>query len=151
MNLTTVPSFELTGLHIHTTWHNNQAKTDIAKLWKRFYLEDVSGQLDYSVDDTVYLLYTDYSNDDKQGFSVWLGMQTKEDSPLVSGCRRLIVPQLTYYQFNANSELPEDMNLLWEQVHTKNGELNRIYRCDFECYPDEESGQLFISTSDEAA
>ena len=56
MKFTTRPSFELTGLHIHTTWLNNQAKSDIAKLWKRFYKDDIASQLDFSVDDAIYLL-----------------------------------------------------------------------------------------------
>ena len=60
MKFTTRPSFELTGLHIHTTWLNNQAKSDIAKLWKRFYKDDIASQLDFSVDDSIYLLYTLY-------------------------------------------------------------------------------------------
>ena len=103
MNLTTLPSFELTGLHIHTTWHNNQAKADIAKLWKRFYAEDIANQLDFSVDDTVYLLYTDYSHADNHNFSVWLGLQTLTEDPLPIDLRRLLIPSLSYYQFDIAS------------------------------------------------
>ena len=151
MKIVTLPSFELTGLHIHTTWEHNQAKSDIAKLWKRFYLEDIPEQLDFSVDDTVYLLYTDYTEASKQGFSVWLGMQTEEDAPLPSGFRRLGVHEATYYQFDAESELPEDMLALWDEVHAQEAQLHRLYRCDIECYPDGESAQLYVSTGDKMA
>ena len=147
MKFTTRPAFELTGLHIHTTWHNNQAKADIAKLWKRFYQDDVAGQLDFSVDDSVYLLYTDYGHSSNQGFSVWLGLETEADAPLPMDMRRFKIPALNYYQFEAASELPADMWALWENVHEQEAQLQRTYHCDFECYPDGENALLFISTS----
>ena len=104
MKFTTRPPFELTGLHIHTTWQNNQAKADIARLWKRFYKDDIAGQLDFSVDDTVYLLYTDYHDSSNQGFSVWLGLETEIDAPLPMDMRRFKIPTLNYFQFEASSE-----------------------------------------------
>ena len=149
MKFTTRPPFELTGLHIHTTWQNNQAKTDIARLWKRFYKDDIAGQLDFSVDDTVYLLYTDYHDSSNQGFSVWLGLETEIDAPLPMDMRRFKIPALNYYQFEASSEMPEDMLVLWETVHQAETQIKRSYRCDFETYPDGENAQLFISTSQE--
>ena len=106
MKFTTRPPFELTGLHIYTTWQNNQAKTDIARLWKRFYKDDIAGQLDFSVDDAVYLLYTDYHDSSNQGFSVWLGLETEIDAPLPMDMRRFKIPALNYYQFEASSEMP---------------------------------------------
>ena len=98
MKFTTRPSFELTGLHIHTTWLNNQAKSDIAKLWKRFYKDDIASQLDFSVDDAIYLLYTDYQQSSNQGFSVWLGLETEADAPLPMDMRRFKIPTLNYFQ-----------------------------------------------------
>ena len=105
MKFTTRPSFELTGLHIHTTWLNNQAKSDIAKLWKRFYKDDIASQLDFSVDDAIYLLYTDYQQSSNQGFSVWLGLETEADAPLPMDMRRFKIPTLNYFQFDAASEM----------------------------------------------
>ena len=149
MKFTTRPSFELTGLHIHTTWRNNQAKNDIAKLWKRFYKDDIASQLDFSVDDAIYLLYTDYQQSSNQGFSVWLGLETEADAPLPMDMRRFKIPTLNYFQFDAASEMPEDMVTLWQDVHHQEAQLLRNFRCDFEYYPDGENAQLFIATSQE--
>lgn len=147
MNVTTLPAFELTGLHIHTTWHNNQAKHDLAKLWRRFYLEDVTEQLDFSLSDDVYLVYTDYEQDSEKGFSVWLGMQTDTEAPLPSGFRRLKIPELTYCQFEAASELAEDVKHLWEEIHAQEAALQRNYHFDLEVYPDGENAQILVSVN----
>ena len=146
MTLTTLPAFELTGLHIHTTWHNNQAKHDLAKLWRRFYLEEALEQLDFSLSEDIYLVYTDYHDNGEQGFSAWLGMQTDVDAPLPHGFRRLKVPALSYYQFEAASELVEDVKALWDNIHAQTPSLQRNYRFDLEIYPDGENAQILICT-----
>ncbi len=80
---------------------------------------------------------------------MWLGLETESDAPLPMDMRRFKIPALNYFQFDATSEMPEDMLTLWQNVHHQEAQLLRNFRCDFEYYPDGENAQLFISTSQE--
>lgn len=138
VEITELESFFVAGISKRTTNQNNQASTDIHKLWNRLLNEDLVKQLGNRVSDDIYSVYTDYSGDHTQAYSVILGCKVNKPDELPDGFISVAIPAGKYEINTIAGKMPDSVKEAWQEIwETRN---NRAYTADFEVYGSEEEG-----------
>ncbi len=133
MNTTTIESFCIVGIAIRTTNENNQAATDIPKLWETFFTEKIAAHISNRIDDAVYCLYTDYESDYAKPYNTIIGCRVPDLDTIPQGMLGRIIQAGNYTVFSTKGKLMSDM-VYRKWIDIWNTPLDRAYTTDFEVY-----------------
>ena len=134
MNHLKMEAFDIVGIAIKTTNTNNQAASDIPKLWEKFMGEGILEKIPNKVDNVVYSMYTDYEGDYTTPYTTIIGCKVKNIDQLPDGMEARHVQASDYQKFTVNGDLNQGIIInqwlkIWER-----SDLNRTYQADFEVY-----------------
>lgn len=128
-----IEPFKIIGIDLLTSNKNNKATTEIADLWQRFIIENITEKIPNKVDNTIYSLYTDYEGDHTQPYRAILGCAVKHLNEIPEGMVGKLFNGGNYIKTNAKGDLMKGLIVnhwmkIWEM------DLNRAYTVDFEVF-----------------
>ncbi|MEO5996090.1 MAG: GyrI-like domain-containing protein [Chitinophagaceae bacterium] len=141
--------FYIVGLAVRTTNENEQAATDIPKLWGEFQSENIPAKIPNKTSNTVYCVYTDYEKDFTKPYTTILGCKVSDLKAIPEGLTGKLIEGGTYLKFTAKGKLTEGI-VINEWVKIWNTKLERSYTNDFEVYdekaqdPDNAEVNIFV-------
>jgi predicted transcriptional regulator YdeE len=145
-----IESFSIIGIKIRTTNENNEAENDIPALWGKFLGEGIMQKIPNKVEDTVYLLYTDYETDYTGVYTTIIGSKVSSLDNVPEGMVGKTIEAGNYVKFTAKGNIMEGVvQEKWKEIWNTN--LDRAYTCDFDVYGDKaknvEDGEVDIFVS----
>jgi len=149
--MTQISPFNIIGISIQTINTNGQASEDLGKLWNQFFTDQVSSKIKNKVSEEIYCIYTDYSGDYTQGYTAVLGHKVENINNVPVGMEGREFEGGDYLEFLAKGDMPQAVVKSWNEIWSKDKELNRKYTADFEVYgPKSQSGsdsevEIFIA------
>lgn len=151
MENTKIDSFQIIGISVRTTNENNQAATDIVKLWDKFMSEGILSKIPNKVGEEVYSVYTDYESDHTKPYTTILGCKVNSLDTIPKGMVAKKIDQSNYNKFTAKGDLTKGV-VYTEWVKIWGLDLKRSYTSDFEVYgkkaqnPSDAEVEIFIAT-----
>lgn len=142
-------NFEIVGISVRTTNQNQQSEKDIETLWKSFYANDFTTQIEDKISEDLYCVYTDYETDYSGAYTTILGYQVKPGTIPPSGLVRKIILRSSYQVFISEGPLPSSLQETWLNIWKS--DLKRRYTADFDVYgphsknPDKAIVRTFVS------
>jgi predicted transcriptional regulator YdeE len=150
MNSQIIEKFSVIGIAVRTTNENQQAATDIPKLWAQFMSEGVLAKIPHKIDDTLYCIYTDYEKDFTKPYTTLLGCKVISTDDVPEGMVAKTFETAHYTKFEAKGNIFQGMVFnTWSKIWTM--DLPRAYQADFEIYgekaanPEDAEVDIFIS------
>jgi predicted transcriptional regulator YdeE len=150
MNSKIIEKFSVIGIAVRTTNENQQAATDIPKLWSQFMSEGMQMKIPHKVDDTLYCIYTDYEKDFTKPYTTLLGCKVTSTDVVPEGMVAKTFELGNYTKFEAKGNILQGMVFnTWSKIWAT--DLPRAYQADFEIYgekaanPEEAEVDIFIS------
>lgn len=144
-------ALEVAGIAIRT---NNASERDpatarIPGLWKRFFGENIAGQIPNGKPGAAPLgVYTDYESDHTGPYSLIAGLETSAPEPVPHGMRRLTIPAGRYLVFTAAGPMPQALIAGWMHIwsyFSTDTRYRRAYTADFERYAGPERVEIHIA------
>ncbi|MCH8903537.1 MAG: effector binding domain-containing protein [Bacteroidetes bacterium] len=129
-----VNSFKIIGISIETTNEDGRSAEDLAKLWGRFYDENIAAQIPNKENDEIYSIYTDYETDYKGKYTSMIGVKVNSLDIIPNGLIGREFRGGNYTRFVAKGDMPDAVIKTWKEIWDKDNELNRTYTADFEVY-----------------
>ncbi len=125
--------FTIVGIDLRTTNQNGLSMRQIPAFWQKFYHDNILAKIPAVVNpETVYAVYSDY---DEQGYySMLIGVESEEKSPLPSGLSSLTIPSSSYAVMTAKGSIPYAIPSAWQYVWSHDFPHTRAFRADFEVY-----------------
>lgn len=135
MNTETIKLEKITlvGISLRTNNDKAQSEGDIAKLWKKFFTQEVISNIENKISTDIYCVYTNYESDYTADYTTFLGCMVSEvakDLPL--GLETLVIPADKYLKFISKGEMPTCVLQTWQHIWTT--EYPRTYKADFDIY-----------------
>ena len=129
-----IEKFKIVGIEIKTSNLNGRGIQDIGKLWAEFFAKNISSQIENKISDEIYAIYTDYESDYTGEYTCIIGMKVNAIDNIP---KRLIGRKFAggnYQKFIAKGQLPNAVASTWNEIWSKDNELDRKYSADFEVY-----------------
>ena len=126
-------AFHIIGIAVRTTNENQQAATDIGKLWQRFMSEGIAANIPNKISDSIYCIYTDYEKDYTKPYTAILGCAVSGLTDIPEGMTGKTIPAGHYQQFTAEGNIFQGAVAdAWVKIW--NTDIDRAYTADFEVY-----------------
>lgn len=128
-----IEPFQLIGIAVRTTNHNNIAAQDIPKLWGRFMSENIAEKIPNKVSSEVFSLYTNYQKDYTEPYDTILGCKVSSLENIPEGMVGQAFDGGDYAKFISKGDLTKGVIInSWKEIW--NTDLDRAYSADFEIY-----------------
>lgn len=125
--------FKIIGIKVRTTNENMQAAKDIPELWKKFMLEKISNKIPNKIDDSIFVIYTNYESDHTKPYDTILGCSVSNLLDIPDGMFGQQFNAGNYSKFISKGNLEAGaVYNTWTQIW--NQDLDRMYTADFEIY-----------------
>ena len=151
--MVTIDNLKIVGISVRTTNKDQKAVEDIGKLWGQFFAENIMSKAENKIGDEIYSVYTDYKSDQTDEYTTILGVRVNNFDNIPNGLIGREFKTDTFTKFVAKGEMPNAAIEIWNEVWSRDNELNRKYTYDFEVYGKKsQNGQdseveIFISTN----
>lgn len=149
MEKTTIESRNIVGIAIRTSNQDQQAATDIPKLWEQFSNEDIINKIPNKVNNDMYCIYTEYEGDFTQPYTTLIGCETTDLTHVPEGMKGITIEGGAYMKLTACGKLSDGVVVQeWSKVWQS--DLPRTYKADFELYkaeafdPDNAEIDIFV-------
>jgi predicted transcriptional regulator YdeE len=133
-SIITIPPFNIAGISIQTTNMGNQSATDLAKLWQRFYQENIVSVIPDTAGSEIYAIYTDYESDHTGKYTAIIGLRVNSLGQLPEKFTGRQFNGGRFIHFPAKGAMPQAVINTWMDIWNTDKELNRRYDYDFEVY-----------------
>ena len=130
----------VTGLSIMTTNKNNQAMTDIGKLWKEFSEHHFFSKFVESGSE-IYSVYHQYESDETGKYRVTIGCRNIAPNDIKEEFSNVKIEAGTYKEYKVKTISPENIGKAWQFIWNDKT-LKRAFSTDFELY---EKNQMTIN------
>lgn len=150
MNYKTVTLEEKTvvGFSARTSNDSPDMGAVIGGLWQKLYYPENITRISGRTNDKALGIYTDYSSDEKGGYTVITGCEVNSDTDIAAlsseGFEIRKVPKGKYAEFIVKGNMITAVRKFWQELWNMN--LDRSYVCDFEEYQnaDPENAEIHI-------
>lgn len=126
--------FKIIGIAVETSNHNNQAATDLTKLWQRFFQEKISDQITDKETEDIYAVYTDYETDYTGKYTAIIGQRVNSLDNIPPGLVGKEINNKKLSRYVAKGEMPNAVVTVWNEIWANDIALYRTYDADFEVY-----------------
>lgn len=133
---TKLDPFWVIGISLRTTGKNAQFMKDIPELWNTFMLKETIYKIPNKIENSIYVIYTDYESDHTEGYTTIIGCKVKSIESIPEGMKSVEVKKSTYTQFTAKGDISKGV-IYDKWVSIWNTDLDRTYITDFEFYGEE--------------
>jgi len=127
-------NFKIIGISTETTNQNNQAASDLGKLWQQFYLEEIFNKIPNKESDDIYAVYTDYESDYTGKYTTIIGQRVSTLNIIPDGLVGREITNEKLLKYKAKGEMPQAVVAIWKEIWEDNIALYRTYNADFEVY-----------------
>ncbi len=127
-----LPKFKIIGIEVRTTNENEQSRSDISNLWKRFYKDDIKNKIPHKIDEDIIGLYTDYESDFTKPHTMIIGCRVSSLEGIPKEMVGKVIPATKYSVFKVKGKLPDELMDTWKKIWSS--DLHRAYSADFEVY-----------------
>jgi len=127
-------NFKIIGISVQTSNQNNQAATDLGRLWQRFYAEEIFNKIPNKESEDVYAIYTDYESDYTGKYSTIIGQNVHSLDNIPAGLTGIVINNKNLKKYVAKGEMPNAVLNTWLEIWKDDANLNRSYIADFEVY-----------------
>ena len=127
-------NFKIIGISTETTNQNNQAASDLGKLWQQFYLEEIFNKIPNKESDDIYAVYTDYESDYTGKYTAIIGQRVSTLNIIPDGLVGREITNEKLLKYKAKGEMPQAVVDIWKEIWEDNIALYRTYNADFEVY-----------------
>ena len=141
--VTAMGEIKVIGIQVRTRNADeaDPAKAKIARLWGRFFRENIKGRVPNPTDpDTVVAVYSDYESDENGMYTLTVGLQVGVVKDIPQGLSAKICKPSKYAFFRTSrGPVPDVLIQTWKEVWSVNEkELGgkRSFTADFEFYDD---------------
>lgn len=110
----------------------SKLQQDIGGLWQQFFAENILQKTPTSLNNDIYLVYTNYDGDYLDPYDTIIGSLVPMDAPLPSGLIEKIIPEQKYQVFCAKGTMPMAVVQTWQNIWQT--PLHRNYIADFDIY-----------------
>jgi predicted transcriptional regulator YdeE len=129
-----IEPFNIIGIAVRTTNQNGQALQDLGKLWGQFFSEQIMEKIPNKISAEIYSIYTDYESDYAGKYTTIIGMKVSTLDTIPAGLVGRAFTGGDFKEFVAKGEMPKAVGDTWQEIWSKDKELNRAYTYDFEVY-----------------
>jgi predicted transcriptional regulator YdeE len=131
------PAFDVIGIVTYTSNKAAFQEGTIAKLWQRFFAEEIFNKIPNKCDNAVIALYHDYESDKNGGYSLLIGVRVNSTENVPAGmvAKHVIAEDrmlFTTKQGPLAQVVVGEWQNIWDMENQ--GELRRSYTCDYELY-----------------
>lgn len=77
--------FKIIGIETRTTNKENKSQKDLAKLWERFYLDNIVEKIPNKESSEILSIYTDYKSDYMDDYTTIIGMKVSSLENIPNG------------------------------------------------------------------
>lgn len=138
MEIVKIDSFQFVGIAVRTTNANGQAAKDIGALWSKFINEGIVSKIPHKVDDTIYVVYTDYESDHTGYYTAALGCRASKSDEIPEGMISKEIGGGSYQKYTAKGDLTKNAVVeVWNEIWKS--DTKRAYTADFEVYGEKAS------------
>jgi len=127
-------NFKIIGISTDTTNQNNQAATDLGKLWQKFYSDEIFNKIPNKESEDVYAVYTDYESDYTGKYTSIIGQRVNTLDHIPDGMVGKEITNEKLLRYKAKGELPSAVVEIWKDIWKNDIALYRTYNADFEVY-----------------
>jgi len=127
-------SIKVIGISVETTNQNNQAATDLSKLWNQFYAEAIADRIQDKESEAIYAVYTDYESDYTGKYTTIIGQRVSTLDNLPVGLVGREIKNEKLFKYVAKGEMPNAVVETWKEIWADDIALYRTYNADFEVY-----------------
>ena len=129
-------TLKIIGIATVTTNQNGQAATDLGQLWGRFGTEHIMEKIPGKLGTEVYSVYTDYESNYQGHYTTIIGARVASLEEIPDGMTGREFEPIKFKKFTAKGEMPGAVVATWQEIWSKDAELNRAYLYDYEVYGD---------------
>lgn len=133
-NIQSIPPFKIIGIATRTSNTSGKAAEDLGALWGKFFEEQIGGKIPGKVSEDIFAIYTDYKSDYTGEYTCLIGYQVGSLENVVEGLVAREFEGGQHIKFVAAGKMPEAVVQTWQEIWTKDAELDRKYTADFEVY-----------------
>ena len=126
--------FKLIGISTRTTNKNNQAATELQKLWGDFFAENILERIPNKQSNEIYAIYTDYKSDFTDEYTTIIGVPVSSLNDIPEGLIGREFEAQNFQTFTAKGKMPDAVVETWMDIWKRDKELNRSYTYDLEIY-----------------
>ena len=126
--------FKLIGISTRTTNKNNQAATELQKLWGNFFAENILERIPNKQSNEIYAIYTDYKSDFTDEYTTIIGVPVSSLNDIPEGLIGREFEAQNFQTFTAKGKMPDAVVETWMDIWKRDKELNRSYTYDLEIY-----------------
>ncbi|RZK20386.1 MAG: AraC family transcriptional regulator [Pedobacter sp.] len=127
-------NIKIIGISLETTNQNNQAATDLGKLWQQFFAEGISTKIPNKESEDVYAVYTDYESNYKGKYTTIIGQRVSTLDRIPDGLVGREIKNEKLLKYTARGEMPQAVVKTWQEIWANDIVLYRTYNADFEVY-----------------
>lgn len=149
MEKTVLQPCNIIGIAIKTSNINQQSAGDIARLWERFWSENIISQIPGKISDDLYGVYTEYEGDFTQPYTTVIGCVTNSLDNIPEGMVGITIEGGQYMKSVVRGKLSDGIVVQeWEKIWQI--DMPRKYKTDFEVYlarnnnPDDMEVDIFV-------
>lgn len=126
--------FKIIGISIRTTNMENQALTDLGKLWEQFYKDELFDNIPNKITNDVIAIYTDYVSNYTEAYTAIIGMPVSTLAHIPEGMIGREFKAENFQKYVAKGQMPDAVQKTWIDIWQRDQELNRKYTYDLEVY-----------------
>src|SRR4051812_231604 len=115
------------GISVETTNQNNQAATDLSKLWNQFYAEAIADRIQDKESEAIYAVYTDYESDYTGKYTTIIGQRVSTLDNLPDGLVGREIKNEKLFKYVAKGEMPNAVVETWKEIWADDIALYRTY------------------------
>ncbi|MFC5626770.1 GyrI-like domain-containing protein [Algoriphagus winogradskyi] len=129
-----IAPFKIIGITTRTSNSSGKAAEDLGALWGRFFEEQVGAKISGKLNDDIYAIYTDYESDYTGEYTCLIGYQVSSLENVAKGLVAREFDGGSHIKFVAAGKMPEAVVQTWQEIWSKDSEIDRKYTSDFEVY-----------------
>lgn len=120
------------GVSMETSFEQGIYLQHIEELWDYFYKNDISPAISNIVDESIYVIYSDYDKPELGYFKMTIGYRTSDINDIYEGLTGIEIPPSMYAVFESEKDHENFPTEMWPKV--MNSDLNRASTYDLEVY-----------------
>lgn len=133
---TKLAPFWVIGISVRTTGKKEQFIKDIPELWNTFTGKETIYKIPNKLENSIYVIYTDYESDHTEGYTTIIGCKVKNINTVPEGMVGIQIKKNVYSRYTAKGDITKGIVYdKWVNIWETN--LNRLYTTDFEIYGDD--------------
>ncbi len=133
---TKLDPFWVIGISVRTTGKNAQFMKDIPELWNTFMLKETIYKIPNKIENSIYVIYTDYESDHTEGYTTIIGCKVKNIDTVPERMIGIQIKKSMYSRYTAKGDITKGIVYnKWVNIWETN--LKRSYITDFEFYGEE--------------